>query len=375
LDAYKTSTGMVVVHDPQVEKQGTGRIALYARVSSVDQKSDLDRQVQRLREYAATHCHQVAKEVTEIASGLNDSRPKFFKLLVDLSIGTIIMEHKDRGTRFGWNYITTLMEVQGRRIETVFANETQDDLVTDFISSITSMAACIYGRCGSRSEAERIKQCVEEVMKHESGDAAMSERRVPRWSDISVSFACGPSGSGISHRKKISGKVSRSSLKEQQKEQIMNKVSGIVGVFVYANDPKWLAEWYAFHFGLEFLSDIADTYYMEFYHSDDADPSQRRSTVFAIMPAKKPLGTERGEYIINYHLDDLAGFHAYLQMQGFSTQPVEEKTMAAIRKARGSLPELQTWKATTSSCTSRSRGIIRRKTRCKSHGVIVLNLL
>lgn len=167
LDAYQTPTGMVVVRDPHLEKPETGRIALYARVSSADQKSDLERQVQRLRDYAAAHGYQVAKEVTEIASGLNDSRPKFLKLLADASIGTIIVEHRDRGTRFGWSYLTTLLEVQGRRIEAVFPNQTQDDLVSDFVSIITSLAARIYGRRGSRRKAERIKQCVEQVMKAE----------------------------------------------------------------------------------------------------------------------------------------------------------------------------------------------------------------
>src|SRR6266516_2285335 len=167
LDAYHTPTGMVVVRDPEMERIGTGRIALYARVSSADQKSDLERQVQRLRDYAAARGYQVAKEVTEIASGLNDSRPKFLKLLADPTIGAIIVEHKDRSTRFGWNYITTLMEAQGRRIEAVFPDETKDDLVNDYVSIITSMAARIYGRRGSRRKAERIKQCVEQVMKAE----------------------------------------------------------------------------------------------------------------------------------------------------------------------------------------------------------------
>jgi len=167
LDAYQTPTGMVIVRDPQMERIGTGRIALYARVSSADQKSDLERQVQRLRDYAAARGYQVAKEVTEIASGLNESRPKFLKLLADATIGTIIVEHKDRSTRFGWNYITTLMEAQGRRMEAVFPDETKDDLVNDFVSIITSMAARMYGRRGSRRKAERIKQCVEQVMKVE----------------------------------------------------------------------------------------------------------------------------------------------------------------------------------------------------------------
>jgi len=167
LDAYQTPTGMVIVRDPVAEKPETGRIALYARVSSAAQKSDLERQVQRLRDYAAARGYRVAKEVVEIASGLNDHRPKFLKLLADPSIGTIIVEHRDRGTRFGWNYLTTLLEVQGRRIEAIFPNETQDDLVTDCVSLMTSMAARMYGRRGSRLRVERIKQCVEAVMKEE----------------------------------------------------------------------------------------------------------------------------------------------------------------------------------------------------------------
>ncbi len=167
LDAYQTPSGTVIVRDPQRERDLTGRIALYARVSSAEQKSDLERQVQRLRDYAAARGYQVAKEVTEIASGLNDSRPKFLKLLADPTIGTIIVEHRDRSTRFGWNYLTTLLEAQGRRMEVVFPDETKDDLVNDFVSIITSMAARIYGRRGSRRKAERIKQCVEEVMKAE----------------------------------------------------------------------------------------------------------------------------------------------------------------------------------------------------------------
>jgi putative resolvase len=48
---------------------------LYARVSSADQKSDLERQMQRLREYAAARGYHVAKVAAGMASGLNDSRP------------------------------------------------------------------------------------------------------------------------------------------------------------------------------------------------------------------------------------------------------------------------------------------------------------
>jgi len=167
LDAYQTPTGMVVVRDPKEVRPVTGRIALYARVSSIGQKEDLDRQVQRLKDYGAAKGYQVSKEVTEIASGLNDQRPKLEKLLADTSIGTIIVENRDRLTRFGSHYIETLLQAQGRHLEMIFPTDTGDELVDDFVAVITSMAARLYGRRQSKRRAEKIKQCVEHVMQEE----------------------------------------------------------------------------------------------------------------------------------------------------------------------------------------------------------------
>ena len=98
------------MRDPVVASKS---VALYTRVSSLGQKEDLERQIQRLKDYAAAHGYQVSKEVTEIASGLNDKRPKLEKLLADMSIGTIVVENRDRLTRFGSHYIETLLEAQG----------------------------------------------------------------------------------------------------------------------------------------------------------------------------------------------------------------------------------------------------------------------
>jgi len=167
LDAYKTETGTVIVRDARDPRPLTGRIALYARVSSLGQKEDLERQIARLQDYAAAKGYQVAKEVTEIASGLNDQRPKLEKLLADVSIGTIVVENRDRLTRFGSHYIETLLEAQGRRVEMIFASDTGDELVDDFVAVITSMAARIYGRRQSKRRAEKIKACVENMMQEE----------------------------------------------------------------------------------------------------------------------------------------------------------------------------------------------------------------
>ncbi len=166
LDAYQLDTGTIIVREPLASEPPTN-VALYARVSSADQKEDLERQMQRLKDYAAAKGYRVTKTVSELASGLNESRPKFLKLLTDASLGTIVVEHRDRATRFGLTYIEQLMQMQGRRLEVIFPSDTDNDLVDDFIAVITSMASRIYGRRTSKRRAEKIKQCVEHAMKAE----------------------------------------------------------------------------------------------------------------------------------------------------------------------------------------------------------------
>ena len=157
LDAYQLPTGTISVREPVAPVDG---VALYARESSADQQDDADRQMHRLREYAVARGYQVVAEVTEIASGLNDERPKLKKLLTDRRVGTLLVEHRDRLTRFGYGYIATLLEQQGRRVEAVFPTDTGDGLVDDFVAVITSMAARIYGRRNSKRRAAQIQACV-----------------------------------------------------------------------------------------------------------------------------------------------------------------------------------------------------------------------
>jgi predicted site-specific integrase-resolvase len=166
LDAYQLDTGTIIVREPGASEP-SANVALYARVSSADQKEDLERQMQRLKDYAAAKGYHVTKTINELASGLNDSRPKFLKLLTDASIGVIVVEHRDRATRFGLSYIEQLMQMQGRRLEVIFPSDTDNDLVDDFIALITSMASRIYGRRTSKRRAEKIKQCIEHAMQED----------------------------------------------------------------------------------------------------------------------------------------------------------------------------------------------------------------
>jgi predicted site-specific integrase-resolvase len=153
---YQAPSGTIIVTiDEMIPKQE--KVAIYARVSSAEHKANLDRQVERLSQYCEVRGYQVIKSVKEIASGLNDNRPKLLALLKDTSITRIVVEHKDRLTRFGANYIETLMEAQGRIIEVVnVAENDKEDLIADLASVIYSFCARLYGQRRAKRKTETI---------------------------------------------------------------------------------------------------------------------------------------------------------------------------------------------------------------------------
>src|SRR5690554_5525742 len=93
------------------------KIAIYARVSSSENKNNLEKQKERLLNYYSAKGYKVDYIVTEIGSGLNDKRIKLEKLLLDNSINKIVVEHKDRLARFNINYIEKLLWMNNRTIK------------------------------------------------------------------------------------------------------------------------------------------------------------------------------------------------------------------------------------------------------------------
>lgn len=119
---------------------------IYARVSSSENKSNLDRQAERLTQYAVAKGYTIYKVVKEVGSGLNDNRKKLNSILSDKSFTVLIVEHKDRLTRFGANYVEILLSETGRKLELVNGvADDKEDLMTDFAGVITSFCARLYG--------------------------------------------------------------------------------------------------------------------------------------------------------------------------------------------------------------------------------------
>lgn len=146
---------LILVNDAVAETAPGGRTAVYARVSSADQKADLDRQVARVTAWATTQQIAVDKVVTEVGSALNGHRRKFLTLLRDPAVTRIVVEHRDRFWRFGSEYVEAALAAQGRELVVVDSAEVDDDLVRDMTEILTSMCARLYGKRAAANRARR----------------------------------------------------------------------------------------------------------------------------------------------------------------------------------------------------------------------------
>ena len=167
--AVRTPTGTIMVDVPRLGAEH-GRTVLYARVSSHDRRSDLDRQVARLSKWARERKMSVDEVVAEVGSGVGGKRRKLARLLSDASATTVVVEHRDRLARFGVEHLEAALSAQGRRIVVVDAGEGADDLVRDVTEVLASLCARLYGRRGARNRAEKALRCAA----HDIGPASLS---------------------------------------------------------------------------------------------------------------------------------------------------------------------------------------------------------
>ena len=131
------------------------KIVIYARVSSTANKTNLESQVERLKLYCLARGYKIHKIVKEFGSGINDNRSKLVKLLKGGDFTKIVIEHKDRLTRIGFNYLKILLNKDGKEIEVVNNSESaKEEIIEDFVSIITSYCARIYGNRRSKRKTE-----------------------------------------------------------------------------------------------------------------------------------------------------------------------------------------------------------------------------
>jgi putative resolvase len=157
INGRRVGAHTILVEEGQPSPVPIQKVAIYARVSSAENKSNLDSQAERVLAYCAAKGYSVGKVVKEIGSGVNDGRPKLLALLEDRTITLIVCEHKDRLTRFGFRYLETLLRGQGRAIEVVNGAENDKaDLLADFTAILYSFCARMYGLRRAKRKTEQI---------------------------------------------------------------------------------------------------------------------------------------------------------------------------------------------------------------------------
>jgi len=171
-----------MVPESEIEKIISGkevareiRAIIYARVSSSDQKKDLNRQIEYLTQYCLAKGYRIVNVLNDVASGLKTNRKgllKLFNYVVNKQVDVVVITYKDRLTRFGFEYLEYFFKEYGVRIEVVYGEEPKDahqELVEDLLAIITSFTGKLYGMRSHRKKklVQGFKKLLEEVEKND----------------------------------------------------------------------------------------------------------------------------------------------------------------------------------------------------------------
>ena len=148
------------IHSRPIEK----KCALYARVSSHKQskRGDLDRQIMHLQQYAHSHHLAIYRVYKDIGSGLNTNRKGLWRLMKDAKKGkfsTILLNFKDRLTRFGYHYLESYLSEYNVCLECVHElddKSPESELVEDLVAIVHSFSGKLYRM--RRTEKQKIEK-------------------------------------------------------------------------------------------------------------------------------------------------------------------------------------------------------------------------
>ena len=130
----------------------------YARVSSRGQRAALDRKKLRLLEDVPRRRLPIDQVIAEVGSGLDATRPKLLKALSRPQLRFIVVEHRERLARFGFEMVHAVLRAQGGAVLVLEERKVDDELVCDMIEVLTGFCARLHGR---RSAERRARKAME----------------------------------------------------------------------------------------------------------------------------------------------------------------------------------------------------------------------
>ena len=159
IPGYQLPTGTIIITLNQTNTSPNKVVAIYCRVSDQASRDNLNRQAERLTQYATAKGYSIHKIVKEVGSGLNDNRKQLSKLLEEDNYNILLIEHSDRLARFGLNYLKILLNKLGKELEVVNqVSDVRDELMQDLVSIIYSFSARMYGLRRAKRKTEKITQ-------------------------------------------------------------------------------------------------------------------------------------------------------------------------------------------------------------------------
>lgn len=163
-NARQLPTGTIIVTEEIKEKQiSNQKVVTYSRVSNASRRKEINLQVKRLADFCESKGFEVHKEYKEIASGMNDTRKQLWAM-IDSCPDIIVVENKDRLTRFGFNYLEKLCNKLNIKIIVVNQSQSdEEDLIRDLVSIITSFCCRLYGLRRGYNKAKEIKKSITDV--------------------------------------------------------------------------------------------------------------------------------------------------------------------------------------------------------------------
>ena len=159
--AVRVNERTVLVSPDAAAGPAAAAYGLYARVSSHDQREDLDRQAARLTTWAADAGGPVVRVEAEVGPGMNGSRVKVRRLLADPTVTAVVVEHRDRLGRMNTELAESALAAHGRRLVVLDDGEVAGDLVRDMVEVLTSFCARRYGRRPARNRALKAAGCAQ----------------------------------------------------------------------------------------------------------------------------------------------------------------------------------------------------------------------
>jgi predicted site-specific integrase-resolvase len=148
-----------------IKADDSKKIVVYCRVSSANQKDDLASQKAALEKYCAAKGYCVNDWISEIGSGLNYNRKHFNKIMEEIELGQIriiIIAHKDRLIRFGFEWFESFAKRHGATLEVMNqeSHSPEEEMTKDLLSIIHCFSSRLYGL---RKYKKNIKEIVRSV--------------------------------------------------------------------------------------------------------------------------------------------------------------------------------------------------------------------